>query len=216
MVRLVSRSRYPNNKKFGRGSGRGYDLGFRILSLNQFVRRFIVTMIIIIVIILVFTSLLIPSRATTNLNKKIFLDPLVIVEKRERKGAGKEGGMRRKYCEGGRRKRGIEILSDGVPRLCRIREENANWRTLAKLLYNRQPWRNNEPCIGEPSAAPSPLYLSLSLTSLLPASGERVTFALWPGKRGGGGKKSCIHLHRLRELEEGEVWRRPTSDIVAG
>lgn len=56
MVRLVSRSRYPNNKKFGRGSGRGrgrYDLGFRILSLNQFVRRFIVTMIIIIVIILV-------------------------------------------------------------------------------------------------------------------------------------------------------------------
>lgn len=138
------------------------------------------------------------------------------MEKRERKGAGKEGGMRRKYCEGGRRKRGIEILSDGVPRLCRIREENANWRTLAKLLYNRQPWRNNEPCIGEPSAAPSPLYLSLSLTSLLPASGERVTFALWPGKRGGGGKKSCIHLHRLRELEEGEVWRRPTSDIVAG
>lgn len=53
MVRLVSRSRYPNNKKFGRGSGRGYDLGFRILSLNQFVRRLIVTMIIIIVIILV-------------------------------------------------------------------------------------------------------------------------------------------------------------------
>lgn len=54
MVRLVSRSRYPNNKKFGRGSGRGrgrYDLGFRILSLNQFVRRFIVTMIIIIVIV---------------------------------------------------------------------------------------------------------------------------------------------------------------------
>lgn len=43
MVRLVSRSRYPNNKKFGRGSGRGYDLGFRILSLNRFVRRLIVT-----------------------------------------------------------------------------------------------------------------------------------------------------------------------------
>lgn len=61
-----------------------------------------------------------------------------------------------------------------------------------------------------------PPFISLFLTSLLPASGERVTFALWPGKRGGGGKKSCIHLHRLRELEEGEVWRRPTSDIVAG
>lgn len=110
--------------------------------------------------------------------------------------------MRRKYCEGGRRKREIEILSDGVPRLCRIREENANWRTLAKLLYNRQPWRNNEPCIGEPSAAPSPLYLSLSLTSLLPASGERVTFALWPGKRGGGGKKVAFIFIAF------ESWRR--------
>lgn len=36
----------------------------------------------------------------------------------------------------------VEILSEGRrgvprPRLCRVREENANWRTLAKLLYNR-------------------------------------------------------------------------------
>lgn len=121
--------------------------------------------------------------------------------------------MRRKYCEGGRRKRGIEILSDGVPRLCRIREENANWRTLAKLLYNRQPWRNNEPCIGEPSAAPSPLYLSLSHfclhrenVSLLPFGLEReeeggkkvafifIAFESWRRVKFGGGRHRTLWL----------------------
>lgn len=47
-----------------------------------------------------------------------------------------------------------------------------------------------------------PPFISLFLTSLLPASGERVTFALWPGKRGGGGKKVAFIFIAF------ESWRR--------
>lgn len=68
----------------------------------------------------------------------------------------------------------VEILSDGGvlrPRLCRIGEENANWRTLAKLLYN-----------GIAAVATMSLvsaFWPLSLLTFSPCvSGERVTFAL--------------------------------------
>lgn len=96
----------------------------------------------------------------------------------------------------------MEILCGGVLRacLCRIREENANWRTLAKLSYNgRRSRGNNKPCIGLLAPLSFPFFF---FSLLFYASRSARHFCPLPLKhRKDGGKKSCIHpsLSRVRE-----------------